>query len=177
MARCWASVVSASVTPASRPGHAARNAKCAEDAGANKPGLTAQQRHDAVGDACQDEGVDGLELNFSCPHMDRDDMGSNIGKSQGLCSVVTQAVKEVAKVPVWCKLTPSTTDIAVEAGAAFRGGADAITSSNTFPSIPPIDPDTLDFEMNVDGFTSSGGLGGPAAGPLGGALEQAGGAG
>jgi len=37
--------------------HAVRNAKCMEDAGANKPGLTAQQRHDAVGDACQDEGV------------------------------------------------------------------------------------------------------------------------
>ena len=115
---------------------------------------------------CQDEGVDALELNFSCPHMDRDDMGSNIGKSSGLTSIVTKAVKEVAKVPVWTKLTPSTTDIAVEAGAAFRGGADAITSSNTFPSIPLVDPETLDFEMNVDGYTSSGGLGGPAILPL-----------
>ena len=37
--------------------HAARNVKCFEDAGANKPGLTAQQRNDAVGDACQDDGV------------------------------------------------------------------------------------------------------------------------
>src|SRR3954462_9090127 len=27
--------------------------------------------------ACQDEGVDALELNLSCPHMDRKDMGSN----------------------------------------------------------------------------------------------------
>ncbi|MBL8151430.1 MAG: NAD-dependent dihydropyrimidine dehydrogenase subunit PreA, partial [Blastocatellia bacterium] len=61
--------------------------------------------------ACQDEGADGLELNLSCPHMDRNDMGSNIGKNQQLCSTVTQVVKEVAKVPVWAKLTPSTTDI------------------------------------------------------------------
>ena len=32
--------------------------------------------------ACQDEGADALELNLSCPHMDRKDMGSNIGKDQ-----------------------------------------------------------------------------------------------
>src|ERR1035438_8715721 len=44
----------------------------------------------------QDEGVDGLELNFSCPHMDREDMGSNIGKSSGLCSVVTKVGNECA---------------------------------------------------------------------------------
>jgi dihydroorotate dehydrogenase len=98
--------------------------------------------------------------------MDRRDMGSNIGKDQGLCSVVTEAVKEVAKVPVWCKLTPATADIVVEAAACFRGGADAIVSSNTFPSLPPIDPETLEFEINVDGLVSSGGLGGPAILPL-----------
>ena len=39
-------------------------------------------------------------------------------------------------------------------------------SSNTFPSLPLIDPETLDFEMNVDGLVSSGGLGGPAILPL-----------
>ena len=116
--------------------------------------------------ACQDEGADALELNLSCPHMDRQDMGSNIGKDTVLISTVTQAVKEVARVPIWAKLTPSTTDIVVEARGAFLGGADAITSSNTFPSLPVIDPDTLEFEMNVDGFVSSGGLGGPAILPL-----------
>jgi dihydropyrimidine dehydrogenase (NAD+) subunit PreA len=111
--------------------------------------------------ACQDEGADAFELNLSCPHMDRQDMGSNIGKDQELISVVTQVVKEVATVPVWAKLTPSTTDIVEEARAAFLGGADAVVSSNTFPSLPLIDPETLDFEMNVDGYVSSGGLGGP----------------
>src|SRR5918995_4936427 len=116
--------------------------------------------------ACQDAGVDAFELNLSCPHMDRQDMGSNIGKDQGLISVVTQVVKEVARVPVWCKLTPSTTDIVAEARASFNGGADAIVSSNTFPSLPLVDPDTLEFEMNVDGYVSSGGLGGPAILPL-----------
>ena len=112
--------------------------------------------------ACQDQGADALELNLSCPHMDRKDMGSNIGKDRELISIVTQVVKEVARVPVWAKLTPSTTDIVVEARGAFLGGADAITSSNTFPSLPLIDPATLEFEVNVDGYVSSGGLGGPA---------------
>jgi dihydroorotate dehydrogenase len=72
----------------------------------------------------------------------------------------------VAKGPVWAKLTPATSDIVMEAGATFRGGADAVTSSNTFPSIPLIDPDTLEFEINVEGLVSSGGLGGPAIMPL-----------
>jgi len=116
--------------------------------------------------ACQDEGADALELNLSCPHMDRKDMGSNIGKDPELLSIVTQVVKEVARVPVWAKLTPSTTDIAVEARGAFLAGADAISSSNTFPSLPLIDEDTLDFEIHVDGFVSTGGLGGPAILPL-----------
>ncbi|HEV7242247.1 MAG TPA: NAD-dependent dihydropyrimidine dehydrogenase subunit PreA [Thermoanaerobaculia bacterium] len=116
--------------------------------------------------ACIAEGADALELNFSCPHMDRVDMGSNVGKDKVLCSVVTQAVKEVSSVPVWVKLTPATSDIVIEATATFLGGADAICSSNTWPSLPPIDPQTLDFEMSVEGYVSSGGMGGPAILPL-----------
>jgi dihydropyrimidine dehydrogenase (NAD+) subunit PreA len=116
--------------------------------------------------ACQNEGCDALELNLSCPHMDRQDMGSNIGKDRELVSIVAQVVKEVARIPVWAKLTPSTTDIVVEARGAFLGGADAISSSNTFTSLPLIDPETLDFEIHVDGLVSTGGLGGPAILPL-----------
>jgi dihydroorotate dehydrogenase len=124
------------------------------------------RRWQTLAKACQDEGADALELNLSCPHMDRKDMGSNIGRDQDLISIVAQVVKEVARVPIWAKLTPSTTDIVLEAGGAFLGGASAITSSNTFPSLPLIDPETLEFEMNVDGLVSSGGLGGPAILPL-----------
>src|SRR5204862_2043940 len=116
--------------------------------------------------ACQEQGCDALELNLSCPHMDRPDMGSNVGKDKELVSIVTKVVKDIAKIPVWAKLTPSTTDIVVEARGAFLGGADAISSSNTFTSLPLIDPDTLDFEVHVDGLVSTGGLGGPAILPL-----------
>ncbi len=114
----------------------------------------------------QDAGADAIELNFSCPHMDRVDMGANVGKDPVLCSVSTQAVQEVARVPVWVKLTPATANIVEEAEATFRGGADAIVSSNTFPSLPPFDAETLDPEVHVDGYVSSGGMGGPAILPL-----------
>src|SRR5947209_1402644 len=116
--------------------------------------------------ACQAEGCDALELNLSCPHMDRQDMGSNIGKDRELVSIVAKVVKEVARVPVWAKLTPSTTDIVIEARGAFLGGADAISSSNTFTSLPLLDAETMEFEINVDGLVSTGGLGGPAILPL-----------
>ena len=130
-------------------------------------GNDTELRHwQTLAEACQNEGCDALEINLSCPHMDREDMGSNIGKDRELVSVVTKVVKQVARVPVWAKLTPSTTDIVVEARGAFLGGADAISSSNTFTSLPLIDPVSLDFEVNVDGFVSTGGLGGPAILPL-----------
>jgi dihydroorotate dehydrogenase len=116
--------------------------------------------------AVQEAGCDGIELNFSCPHMDREDMGSNVGKSARLCQLVNSVVKEVARIPFWCKLTPMTTDITIEAEAAFAGGADAISSTNTFTSLPLVDIDTLEFEVNVDGFVSTGGLGGPAILPI-----------
>src|ERR1700704_4524753 len=114
----------------------------------------------------QDQGCDALELNLSCPHMDRPDMGSNVGKDKELVSIVTKVVKDVATIPVWAKLTPSTTDIVVEARGALLGGADAISSSNTFTSLPLFDAATLEFEVHVDGLVSTGGLGGPAILPL-----------
>src|ERR1700722_8396615 len=129
----------------------------------NETGLRHWQ---TLAQACQDQGCDALELNLSCPHMDRQDMGSNLGKDTELVSIVTKVVKEVARVPVWAKLTPSTTDIVVEARGAFLGGADAISSSNTFTSLPLVDAETLEFEVNVDGLVSTGGLGGPAILPL-----------
>jgi len=89
-----------------------------------------------------------------------------VRKDPVLCSVSTQAVKAVATVPVWVKLTPATANIVEEAEATFLGGADAISSSNTWPSVPLVDPATGEFEVNVDGRVSAGGMGGPAILPL-----------
>ena len=40
--------------------HEARNAKCIADAGADRPGLSATQRRDLVGDLCQDDGPEEM---------------------------------------------------------------------------------------------------------------------
>ena len=77
----------------------------ADGDGVIEPG---ENKTEELAKAAQGEGVDAIELNYSCPHMDRADMGSGLGKDAELVSTTTQAVKEVATVPVWAKLTPAT---------------------------------------------------------------------
>jgi dihydroorotate dehydrogenase len=111
-----------------------------------------------LAEGCQEAGADALECNFAA--------SSAISSSDAPRSLVVEAVREVASVPVWAKLALVGRDAASEADACFRSGAAAVVSSNTIPSLPIIDPDTLEFEVNVDGFVSRGGLGGPAILPL-----------
>ena len=67
----------------------------------------------------EDVGVDGLELNFGCPHgMAERGMGSASGQVPALVERQTYWVKEVAKTPVIVKLTPNITDITATAEAA-----------------------------------------------------------
>jgi dihydroorotate dehydrogenase (NAD+) catalytic subunit len=72
--------------------------------------------------------TDALELNVSCPHVKH---VSSIGSSPASVEDVTRAVKEVANVPVWVKLSPNVTDIVEVGSAAQDGGADAIVAINT----------------------------------------------
>ena len=115
----------------------------------------------ALARACQDEGCDAFELNLSCPHMDRDDMGSNIGKNCELIETVVGVVKAVARVPVWVKLTPMVTDISVIARAVESAGADALCAVNTFVGMS-IDLNQLKPRLSF----RTGGLSGPAIRPL-----------
>jgi len=107
-------------------------------------------------------GCDAIELNMSCPHMDRKDMGANIANDEDVIRRVLKAVKSAVDVPIWVKLTPATSGIVEGAGAAYEAGAACISLCNTFPSLPLMDPDTLKFEVEVDGLVTSGGLGGLA---------------
>ncbi|MEL7099944.1 MAG: tRNA-dihydrouridine synthase [Pseudomonadota bacterium] len=107
-------------------------------------------------------GCDAIELNMSCPHMDRKDMGANIANDETIIRDILAAVTAAVDVPIWVKLTPATSTLVDAAGAAYEAGAASISLCNTFPSLPLMDPDTLKFEVEVDGLVTSGGLGGLA---------------
>lgn len=112
--------------------------------------------------ACVEVGCDALELNLSCPHMDRKDMGAHIANDETIIRSILEAVTGAVDVPVWAKLTPATSSLVDAARVAYDAGASAISLCNTFPSMPLMDPETMKFEVEVDGLVSSGGLGGLA---------------
>ncbi|MCM3714296.1 NAD-dependent dihydropyrimidine dehydrogenase subunit PreA [Alkalihalobacillus oceani] len=112
-------------------------------------------------------GVDGLELNFGCPHgMAERGMGSASGQVPELVEKQTYWVKEVAQTPVIVKLTPNITDITATAEAAVQGGADAISMINTINSLAGVDLDTWNTVPHVGGKGAHGGYCGPAVKPI-----------
>jgi dihydroorotate dehydrogenase (NAD+) catalytic subunit len=74
-------------------------------------------------------GVDALELNLSCPNVQEGKL--LFSTDPRMTERVVRAVKQVATVPVFAKLSPNVTDITVIARAAEQGGADGITAINT----------------------------------------------
>ena len=112
-------------------------------------------------------GVDGLELNFGCPHgMAERGMGAASGQVPELVEKQTYWVKEVARTPVIVKLTPNITDITVTAEAAVRGGADAVSMINTINSLAGVDLDSWHTVPHVAGKGAHGGYSGPAVKPI-----------
>lgn len=76
-----------------------------------------------------EEGADALELNVSCPHVEK--TGSEIGQNPRLVAEVVEKVKSKVDKPVFVKLTPNVANIVKVAEAAVKAGADAITAINT----------------------------------------------
>jgi len=112
-------------------------------------------------------GVDGLELNFGCPHgMAERGMGAASGQQPDLVESQTMWVKEVAQTPVIVKLTPNITDITMTAKAAVRGGADSISMINTINSLAGVDLDSWNTIPHVAGKGAHGGYCGPAVKPI-----------
>jgi dihydroorotate dehydrogenase subfamily 1 len=115
----------------------------------------------------QATGVDGFELNFSCPHgLPERKMGMAMGENPDIVSEVTGWVMEVAKIPVWAKMTPNVTDITAPARAAIEAGAHGISAINTILCVLGVDIHTGLPLPTVEGYTVPGGYSGQAVRPI-----------
>jgi len=104
-------------------------------------------------------GADALELNVSCPHVEK--TGTEIGQNPRLVAEVVAMVKKRVDKPVFVKLTPHVTDITEVAKAAVEAGADAITAINTVRAM------AINIETTRPILANKiGGLSGPAIKPI-----------
>ncbi|TNE48067.1 MAG: NAD-dependent dihydropyrimidine dehydrogenase subunit PreA [Deltaproteobacteria bacterium] len=114
---------------------------------------------------------DAFELNLSCPHgLPERKMGMAMGENPDLVEEVCGWVMDVAKIPVWAKMTPNVGDVTAPAEAALKGGVDGISMINTILSVTGVDRKTLRPIPTVQGYTVPGGYSGQAVRPI--ALRQ-----
>ena len=107
-----------------------------------------------------DAGVDGIELNVSCPNVKKGGMafGTDRRVLERLIKRVRQTVKKAALIT---KLSPAVPDIAGMALVAEEAGSDAVSLINTIPGMA-IDIET--WKPRLANIT--GGLSGPAIKPI-----------
>ncbi len=104
-------------------------------------------------------GVDALEVNLSCPNVQEGKL--LFSTEPRLTERAVAAVKRVATVPVFAKLSPNVTDITVIAKAAEQGGADGLTAINTLIGM------AIDWQKRRPILGRGiGGLSGPAIKPV-----------
>ena len=105
------------------------------------------------------EGVDGIEVNISCPNVKEG--GIVFGTDPVQAARVTQEVKKHTKKPVIVKLSPNVTDITQMARAVEEAGADAVSLINTLTGM------AIDVEKRQPLLGNiTGGLSGPAVKPI-----------
>jgi len=106
-----------------------------------------------------EEGVDGYEINVSCPNVR--DGGLNFGTSCAMTASITKRLRAITKKPLIIKLTPNVTHISEFARAVEAEGADAVSVINTLIGMA-IDVRTRKPVL----ATVTGGLSGPAIKPV-----------
>lgn len=115
----------------------------------------------------QETGVDALELNFSCPHgLPERRMGSAMGQDPAILEEVCGWVNEVARIPVWAKMTPNVTRIEAPARAALKAGCEGVSAINTILCVMGVDLKTLRPEPTVEGYSVPGGYSCKAVRPI-----------
>ena len=106
-----------------------------------------------------DTAVDMIELNISCPNVRAG--GMSFGVKPDSVETIVRAVRKVCKKPLIVKLTPNVSNIAENALAAERAGADAISLINTVTGM------AVDFKRRQPVLkVGHGGLSGPCVKPI-----------
>jgi len=117
---------------------------------------------------CEEAGVDGLELNFSCSHgMAESGGGASIASNVDLIKKVLGWVKGAVRIPVMVKLPAMVENLPYKAMAAKESGADAISAINTLNSLSGVDIYRFIPHPQVDDKSAYSGLSGPAIKPVG----------
>ncbi len=105
------------------------------------------------------EGVDGLEINVSCPNVKEG--GNSFGTDPATVGALVAAVRGATDLPLIPKLAPNVPDIRVFVRAAQEAGANAISLINTLPAM------AIDVESRRPILANRvGGLSGPAVHPV-----------
>ena len=115
---------------------------------------------------CEENGADAIELNFSCPNMSDEGLGSDIGQVPEFVERFTAAARRGTKLPILAKLTPNVATMSSSAEAAKRGGADGLSAINTIRSITGVNPHTYVSAPAVHGRSAVGGYSGNAVKPI-----------
>ena len=85
----------------------------------------------------EEAGADMVECNFSCPNMEQDGLGVDVGQSPEAVERYTAAARRGCHIPLLTKLTPNVGDMRPMALAAKRGGADGLATCPGWEN-PPI---------------------------------------
>ncbi|HID96010.1 MAG TPA: dihydroorotate dehydrogenase [Candidatus Latescibacteria bacterium] len=125
----------------------------------NIAGSTVEEYVEVTRRLSECDGIDGFELNISCPNVSKG--GLAFGSSPETVSEVVSATRASTRLPLIVKLTPNVTDIAPIARAAEDSGADAISLINTLVGM------AVDVQTRRPKLASvTGGLSGPAIKPV-----------
>jgi dihydropyrimidine dehydrogenase (NAD+) subunit PreA len=120
----------------------------------------------ALAKECEAAKVDLIELNFSCPHMSEEGLGSDVGQNPELVSAFTRAARRGCGLPLLAKMTPNLGSMIPPAEAALAAGADGIAAINTVKSFTGFNSDTLKALLDVNGKTCVSGYSGKAVKPI-----------
>lgn len=127
----------------------------------NVVGNLIEEFAEVVGGLDDVQGIDGFELNVSCPNVKQG--GLEFGADPSALRALIQGVRAVTQRPLFVKLSPTLgSAIGDTARIAVDAGADAITLVNTMPGM------VVDVEQRRPKLSfGSGGVSGPALLPIG----------